>query len=517
MSTAADYVTFLSRSGVRLWVDNGQLRYHAKKGVLGSEELTRLRLMRNEIVAELTKSAASAADRPSGAHIAGAAEGPVSFQQRWFLRLLEEYPTWKGTLSSIFHLKGALDPAVLEKSLEEILYTHASLRTRIVAARGEWRQQIELIDGLRLPIVHVSGETEADRHHSARVVLQSIGAQELDPTVGPLMTAQLVRVSAQEHFLVVLIHRLAADCLGMGQVFRDLWSLYAQTSQRGSLTSPEKSTRYLDYARWQHTTDGAWRQKHAAYWNKYLAGADCIRWPRRESIASASANTSGILTSLESPFGEALSAGLRELGRQTQTLPGLIMLSVYVTCVSMWCGQKDVVVPFVIAGRGAAHEGLVGCFSHVVYLRVRLKGSESFSEVLKSVSNEFYRAAAFRQDSGRMATEMPGFLRGTLCQWLSWHPADIVGLETHIQTSPLGLEVEKMRCQSLEELTNAPPEMVDLEINFFDAAGEISALAICRTGRFAEGVLARLMGELRAVSERAIRDSNAPLWVQGEA
>jgi hypothetical protein len=77
--------------------------------------------------------------------------------------------------------------------------------------------------------------------------------------------------------------------------------------------------------------------------------------------------------------------------------------------------------------------------------------------------------------------------------------------------SQLGLKVEKMRCQNLEELTNAPPDRVDLEISFFDSAGDISALAICRTRRFAEGTLHRLMRELRSVAEHAVQDSRAPI------
>ena len=508
MSTAADYVTFLERSGVKLWVDDGQLRYHAKKGVLGSEELARLRSMRSEIVAELMQAASRTVDDSSRAHAASAVEGPVSFQQRWFLKLLEEHPTWKATLSYVFHLKGALDPTALERGFEGILRRHASFRTRMRRIGGEWWQEVDPGECFRLPIVHVSGETDVDRQRSALVVIQERAARELDPIADCLMNAQLVRASAQEHFLVVLIHRLATDCLGIGQAFRDLWVSYVQTVQKGL----EGPARYLDYALWQHNTDKAWRQKHAAYWNDHLAGAECIRWPMREGAPPGDRNAPGVLTSLEISFGETLSAGLRELGRQTQTLPGLVVLSVYAIGISIRCGQKDLVIPFLIAGRGAAHEGVVGCFSHVVYLRIRLNGSESFAEVLKLVSNEFYRAAAFRQDAGRMATERPELLQGTLCQWLSWHPADIAGLQADDQVNPLGLVVERMRCQSLEELTNVPPDRVDLEISFFDAAGSISALAIYRKDRFVEGAMVQLVEGLRAIADHAVREPSEPFW-----
>ena len=511
MSTPADYLRFLSRNGVKLWIDNGQLRYHARKGVLGPEELARLQSMKGEIVAELIQARVSEADKSIGTDVACVLEAPVSFQQRWFLKLLDEYPNWKATLSYLFHLKGVLDPRALEMGLAGVLHKHSSLRTRIVRTCGAWRQQIEPSGGFRLPINQVAGESDAERQQNAPLLIQKAQTQSLDPAAAGLMTAQLIRLSAQEHFLVVMTHRLATDCFGIGQAFRDLWTFYAEAAQQGSSTSLEGSTQYRDYSLWQYNTDEAWRQKHEAYWNDYLAGAVPLLWRLDECAPPASRNGEGELASLESSFGETLSARLRELSRQTRILPALIMLTLYVACLSIWCKQKDLVVPFLIAGRAAAHEGVVGCFSHVVYLRVRLRGNESFIELLKLVSNEYYRVAAFRQDSGRMAIERPELVRGTLCQWLSWHPADIAGLPTDSPTSQLGLKVENVRCQSLEELTNIPPDRVDLEINFFDAAGGISALAIYRTGRFGQDTLRRLMGELRSVAERAVKDSGAPI------
>lgn len=512
MSTPADYVTFLNRNGVDLWVDNGQLRYHAKKGVLSSEELARLRSMKSEIIEELTKADVSAANNQTYTSTPNGVEAPVSFQQWWLLQWLEAHPNWKATLSYTFHLKGELDCVALERSLRGISRKHESLRTRIVRNCGEWRQQIEPGDGFQLSIMDVSGESDAERRQHALLAVQSIAAQELDPVVAPLMTAQMIRVSTQEHFLVVLVHRLASDCLGLGQAFRDLWGSYVETVQKGSSTSIEGPTRYRDYAQWQRSTDGAWRQKHGAYWNDYLYEAKPLCWPVKEYATPASRDKPGKLTSMESPLGEALSSRLKELGRQTQTLPALVMLTLYVACLSIWCGQKDVVMPFIIAGRTAAQEGVVGCFCHIVHLRIRLEGRENFLELLKRVSNEFYRAAAFRQDSGRMAAEKPELLRGTLCQWLSWHPAEIAGLQSDSQTSELGLEVKHVRRESLEELTNVPPDMVELEMNFFfDAAGDVSTLAIYRTDRFAESTVEKMMREFRSVAEQVVRDSRALL------
>jgi len=211
------------------------------------------------------------------------------------------------------------------------------------------------------------------------------------------------------------------------------------------------------------------------------------------------------LASVQCSFGESLSAAVRELSRQTQSLPALVVLALYVASVSRWCGQRDFVAPFLIAGRNSEHEAVVGYFTHIVFLRVHVGERDTFKELLKRVSNEFYRAAAFRQDFGRVAAQQSRLLSGALCQWLSWHPAAVAGLETGDPARPAGLDIERMPPLDLEELTNVPPAMVGLEISFFEAAGDIAALAIYRNERFAQSTVQGFLTAVQATAERVTR------------
>jgi hypothetical protein len=148
----------------------------------------------------------------------------------------------------------------------------------------------------------------------------------------------------------------------------------------------------------------------------------------------------------------------------------------------------------------------VGYFSHVLYLRVKLNGSESFVDLMESVSREFYRAVA-HQDFGRIATARPDLLGGTLCQWLSWHPADVAGLDVFDVTNELGLTVTNIHFQTPEELANVPPAVVDLEITFFESEGTVHSLAIYRADLFTANTMELLM---RAVSRSAMRFASDP-------
>ena len=512
MSIIADYISALRQDGVQLWVENGQLRFRAKKGVLTAERIIQIRSKKDDVIAELIAPGdPHISTDQSCAHQRDRLQEATTFQQKWILRLLEKNPDWKTTLSHTFRLTGGLDAKALEASLDEVVKMHASLRTRFVSTEGSWRPLCEDVSDFRLRITPAAGNTDGERRQKAQQLIEAARTRELDRFTDPLMAAELIEAPAQEYFLVLIFSRVVTDCFGIGQVLRDLWILYSGKLKRASVTTSSGQARYRDYAIQQQATDAEWRQKHGSYWNQYLAGAQPIVWPEQSRSVVATINQTERLSSIEMSFGEPLSAQLREVSRRTQTLPALVMLTVYVSCVSAWCKQDDLLVPFMVAGRSAAHETIVGWFSHILYLRIRRRGDEKFTDLLKLVSNEFYRAAAFRQDSGRAATERPELLRGCLCQWSSWHPAEIADIHVDSRVTELGFKVAEVRYQNLEELINVPPDSVDVEMNFFDSAGGISALAICRTVRFAPSALGRLMRDLRSIAEQAVLNSEAEL------
>jgi hypothetical protein len=516
MPAVSDYLTSLEKRGVRLWLEDGQLRYRASIGTLSTEELSRLRVMKTEIVRELSKTSAPRTDE---ARLEGIrAEGkptpvhtPLSFQQHWLLTLMQQHPMWPRAQIFAFHLMGQVEPRVLERSLTAILREHDSLRVRIVDTDGQFCQEMDAPCAYRLEVISVEDSFVAEaEQHIRRQTAQLIA--RVDSSHGPLLYARLLRVTAQEHYFVLVVHRLAADCLAIGQVFRALWLRYGveltfdavlpfdarfaeSRAPLASLPAP-----YCDYAIWQQATDVSWQQKHAAYWEEHLADAPRIRWPLDRGAARAADE----LATLHSSFGRELSARLRELGRQKQCLPSLVVLTAYVIAVSRWCGQQDFVVPFNVAGRHAAHDGVAGYFSHVLYLRVRLDGNEGFGDLLRRVSKEFYRAI-FHQDFGRMARRRLDLLQGTFCQWLSWHPAELAGREMYEIPGQFGIAVEPVRFQTAQDFSNVPPGVTNLDVCFFEAAGDISTLLIFSPTVFATTTMEQFMRELRAVAQEMVK------------
>ena len=500
MPAPADYLSSLQKKGVRFWIDKGQLRYHAHKGALSAEDLARLRMMRADIVAELTKLAE--APEPGGLELrAGSIPAPLSFQQEWLLSLIEKHGNWQPAQAFAFHLAGFLKPQVLERSVDAILRRHDALRSRVVSVHGRHRLEMDAPSNYQLDIVSIPDVFAAEESRSVGFHTADLVARGVDPAIGPLIYVRLLRISDREHYLILVFHRLVADCMSIGQVFRELWLLYGEESQAQSVQLSGQSGQYRDYTTWQQAGDGQWQQKHGAFWREYLHDATRIQWPAEGPIPGCEHG----LTVLQGSFGVKLSAQLRELGRQTRSLPALVMLTLYVSAVSRWCGQRDFVVPFNVAGRHAAHDSVVGCFSQVLYLRVRLKADVPFPELLRLISGEFYKAV-FHQDLGRISLSRPDLLGGTFCQWLSWHPAELAGQEVYDVPRQLGISARPVHFQVAHNFSNVPAGATGLDVTFFESAGDIGVLLIFQREVLSESSMERFIHELRVSAERIVND-----------
>jgi non-ribosomal peptide synthetase component F len=206
---------------------------------------------------------------------------------------------------------------------------------------------------------------------------------------------------------------------------------------------------------------------------------------------------------------EELSAHLRRLGRENHSLPALVALSMYAGFVARWTKQSDFVLPFLIAGRHAEQDQIVGYFSHALYLRIQVGSPDTFLDLLKRVSNEFYRAM-FHQDFGRITAARPDLSSGTLCQWLSWHPTEIAGPEIADLARQFGVHIREVPSPLTESVTNVPPEMLDLEVSFYESGGTIGVLTTHREGRFGR----RWMRELEVAIRRFVEDPSARILAE---
>jgi hypothetical protein len=99
---------------------------------------------------------------------------PASFGQRrlWFLDQL--YPNSAAyNLPGILRIKGPLNVEALERSLQEIVRRHESLRTRFADVNGEPHQIIEPETTIQLAVIDLTSSHRASATSRMRVVWNS--------------------------------------------------------------------------------------------------------------------------------------------------------------------------------------------------------------------------------------------------------------------------------------------------------------------------------------------------------
>src|SRR5262249_60979241 len=91
---------------------------------------------------------------------------------------------------------------------------------------------------------------------------------------GPLSPAYLLRLAAEEHVAVVVMHHIVSDGWSIGVLIREVGALYAAFSQGLPSPLPELAVQYADYAVWQRGwRQGEWLAKKLSYCRRHVGEA----------------------------------------------------------------------------------------------------------------------------------------------------------------------------------------------------------------------------------------------------
>ncbi len=139
----------------------------------------------------------------------------------------------------------------LRRSLNEIVRRHEVLRTSFPSSDGEPRQHIHEYGELRPDIIDLMQSDEAEREQKLEEELREEARRGFDLSSGPLIRAKLIRMSEDEHVLMVNMHHIVSDGWSMEVIVRELAHLYEAFSQGRESALPELEIQYADYAMWQ--------------------------------------------------------------------------------------------------------------------------------------------------------------------------------------------------------------------------------------------------------------------------
>lgn len=416
--TISDVLGRVRSKGVKLWVENGQLRYKAPRGTLSEDEITRLRVSKVQIVEFLEKASDLAYAEPTLEPRTQRDRAPVAYSQlaHWNLYGLSERPSFRQVVS-VQRLLGRLNVELLRTALVAIVQRHEALRTRIVYSCASLTQEIASSVNCELEVYDLGELSEDDRETEMARLIEEHILQPVDLGVDPLFGLRLLRLGEKEHVLIVAMEHMISDEFSVRVLLRDLFTCYTQLSRGSQLDLPKLPVQFADYAVWRRKSISSWLQRHTAYWNEHLAGCGRLRFPEDRSFPVSTRLGWG---SVRFTIGRELKTELSDWCRLNRTTLVMSVFTAYVGLVLRWCSASDAVIEYQSDGRiSPAIENTIGYFAAVLYIRIRICASETFTELLDQVTAEYCRAFEHADFSYLEAQQpRPEFARNTCFNWV---------------------------------------------------------------------------------------------------
>ena len=293
----------------------------------------------------------------------------------------------------VFRVRGPVDLDELRDALGDVVDRHEALRTVFGEYDGVPFQNIRPI-GTRTPM-DVTECEEADVADRIAAVV----AYRFDLATQIPVRLTVLRLGAEDHVVVLLLHHIATDEWSDGPFLTDLNLVYAnRTGEKrpGTARLPAVAVQYADYALWQRQLLAQVGDRQLAFWRETLDGApDELTLPTDRPRPSRPSGTGGVI---EVVIPTETVAALRRTTADRQVSP-LVLLHASVAVLLHRLGAgDDIVVGTPVAGRGeAVLDEVVGFFVNTVVLRADVSGNPTFSELLTRI-READLAAFAHQD-----------------------------------------------------------------------------------------------------------------------
>ena len=157
-------------------------------------------------------------------------------------------------------------------AINEIISRHEVLRTCFIQQDGQPIQHILDPQPLPLPVIEISQLDDATREAEANRLAQEEAQRPFDLITGPLIRVILIRMTEDEHILMVTMHHIVSDGWSISVFVRELSALYKafQFSEPYPLT--DLPIQYADFAVWQ-TEDlrTGTLDNHLSFWKQQLS------------------------------------------------------------------------------------------------------------------------------------------------------------------------------------------------------------------------------------------------------
>ena len=394
--TVFELMSKLGAAGIKLWLEDGQLKFKAPKGALTPALKDSLVAKKQEVIDFLSATRVGADASEDSIPLADRTKSlPLSFSQQrmWFIeQLMPANSTFH--IPSALYLNGLLDRDALQSAFENLIARHESLRTIFTTEGDEPVQIIQDAGAFDLTFLDFTEKDPKQRELETRALAEQEIQRPFDLSKGPLIRAKLIKLDDTRHGLIVVMHHIVSDGWSMDIFVKEIAALYGAARKGEQSPLEALSIQYADYAHWQRNwLKGDLLDAQVGYWKKQLANApELLALPydrKRPAIKSSNGSI------IDIKFEGAVLTKLRELARELDVTLYVLLLAAYKIVLSKWSGQTDVCVGMPVAGRTHGQvEPLIGFFVNTLVIRSQQENNPSIREFVAQIREQVLSAQA---------------------------------------------------------------------------------------------------------------------------
>jgi amino acid adenylation domain-containing protein len=319
----------------------------------------------------------------------------------WFLEQMERGDR-RNLLFRLFHLSGTLDNEKLQMAFDEVVRRQEILRTTFAAAAiyaGIDGRAIPIISEsvpFALGVVDLAHLSETEREAEIENLTKSVAGEPFDLSKAPLFRTKLLRLSDDEHVMLLCMHRMIADNVSCQILIHEVGRLYDSFINNSPLALKPLTIEYGAFANRQLAwlqTDVAKTQIDAA--KELLRDAPGLLELPTDRPRPPKRSYAGARASIDVP-GQVADA-VKQLGERTGSNSSAILLTVFQTLLARCTSQSETVLGIPVSGRSPETESLIGPLSNNVVLRTKVAGEGSFVEQLERTSESLALALSLQE------------------------------------------------------------------------------------------------------------------------
>ncbi len=406
-------------------------------------------------------------------------------------------------MPAAIRVTGPLDHRALERSFNEIIRRHESLRTTFHVVDREPVQRIATSLEVKISVVGLSSSAAQEKEAELKRFIRAEVRRPFNLETGPLIRISLVRMSEEEHVLLVILHHIISDGWSVGILISEMVPIYEAFVSSQPSPLPELKVQYADFAAWQHAwLCGPVFEQQITYWRHKLKGPlPVLDLPEDFPRPKSPCGEGRVLATFVPP---ELVQQLQLLSNREGCTLFMTLLSTFYVLLHAKTGQEDLIVGTDLANRSSIEtEKMIGFFINQVALRADLSGDPGFTDLLSRVRTVATEAYVHQDVPFDRVVEAVNPQREV-------NRTPLFQVKFVLQNVPRPkLEVENLRLVELE--VGSGTAKFDLLINVLQKDGALRMLWEYSSELFRESTVQRIADCYLALLENIILDPELPL------